>query len=86
MKIDDINFGDECQDIVTRFRGLVTGKAAYSTGCNQVLVQPQLDSNGKFVEALWLDIERLVIIRRNVVEIAQSPTGGPRGADSAPRR
>ena len=49
MKIDDINFGDECQDIVTRFRGLVTGKAAYSTGCNQVLVQPQLDSNGKFV-------------------------------------
>ena len=69
MKIDDINFGDECQDIMTRFRGLVTGKTVYSTGFSEVLIQPQVDKDGKFIEAHWVDIGRLEIVRRNVVEI-----------------
>lgn len=84
--IDDIGFGDEVADTVTGFTGIVTAKALYATGCNQVLLSPPVKPDGTFVDGHWFDVERVTIKRRRKIDIAISPSGGPRGSDTAPMR
>ena len=86
VRIDEIGFGDEVADIVTGFTGVVTAKALYATGCNQVLVSPPVGSDGRFVDGQWFDVERLNIRLPGKVRIETSPSGGPRGRDTAPAR
>ena len=85
-KIEEIGFGDEVSDVVTGFTGIVTAKALYSTGCNQVYVSAPVDNDGKYVDGRWFDIERLRIEQPGKISIATSPSGGPRGSDTAPAR
>jgi len=85
-KIEDVNFGDEARDTVTGFTGIVTAKALYATGCNQVLVSPPVKDDGSFVDGQWLDIERIAITEAGKKPIPSSPSGGPRGTDAAPVR
>lgn len=47
-------------DDVTEFSGVVTGRAEYSTGCRQYLVQPSIDDAGKWQESHWFDEDRLL--------------------------
>ena len=82
----DTKFGDKVKDTVTGFTGIVTAHAHYSTGCNQVLVQPKLDKKSAWSEPRWFDIERIEIVKVGACEIATSPTGGPRGSEAAPIR
>ena len=42
-----INSGETVTDKITGFNGIITGQAAYITGCNQYLVQPKIDEAGK---------------------------------------
>lgn len=53
--------GVEVRDLLTGFAGTVTGRADYITGCNQYLVQPPIDKDGKAVDPRWLDENRLVM-------------------------
>ena len=52
-----IENGATVQDKVTGFKGIVTGRADYISGCNQYLVQPVMTK--EFVEAKWFDELRL---------------------------
>lgn len=47
--------GVHVESLITGFKGVITGRADYLTGCNQYLVTPPVDSNGKHVDALWFD-------------------------------
>ncbi len=86
VRIEDIGFGDEVSDTVTGFTGIVTAKALYATGCNQVLVSPPVKPDGSFVDGQWFDVERVAIECPRKISIATSPSGGPRGGDAAPVR
>lgn len=59
MKQFKIKMGAKVKDSVTDFRGVVTARAEYLTGCRQYLVQPKADK-GKFVEGNWFDEDRLL--------------------------
>ncbi len=52
--------GAPVQDVVTGFRGHVTGRCEYITGCDQYLVQPKIDGQGNHREGRWIDDLRLV--------------------------
>ena len=86
VKIEDVKFGDEARDLVTGFTGIVTAKALYATGCNQVSMQPPVKDDGAFVDSRWFDIERIEVIAPGKRPIETSPSGGPRGAETAPAR
>lgn len=72
--------GTPVRDVVTGFSGHTTGFCVYISGCNQFLVQPQVDKDEKFVEARWIDDARLEI-QKGVPSISladkTAPAGGP---------
>lgn len=57
-----MNLGEKARDKITGFSGTITGKCEYLTGCSTVLLQPEVDKDGKFVDAHWFDIDRLETI------------------------
>ena len=83
---EEIQFGDKVKDTVTGFSGIVTAKAFYATGCNQLLVQPKLSKKNTWSSPHWFDIERVELVEKGKVDIKASPSGGPRGAEAAPLR
>lgn len=51
--------GYKVKDRITGFTGVVTGQVKYISGCNQALVVPAVDKDGKLVEGQWFDEQRL---------------------------
>ena len=51
--------GMTVKDVVTGFKGIVTGRVEYLTGCTQYLVQPPVKKDGDCVDARWIDEDRL---------------------------
>lgn len=66
--------GDLVQDSITKFKGAVTGITEYITGCRQFLVQPPL-KKGDFVEARWIDEDRLKVLKSNHLTLAVERNG-----------
>lgn len=77
-----IELGQEVQDKITGFRGIVTGRVDYLTGCRQLLIAPPLKSDGRMAESVWLDEQRCEPVpggRHVVIDNGQTP-----GCDIAP--
>lgn len=55
-----IEVGSFVEDLITGFKGVVTGRVEYITGCNQVLVQPSA-SGGAYAEPQWIDEQRIIV-------------------------
>lgn len=53
--------GQKVQDVITGFTGVAIGRVKYISGCNQCLVAPPVTQEGSFMEAVWLDEQRLVV-------------------------
>jgi hypothetical protein len=47
--------GTYVESLVTGFKGVVTGRSDFLTGCNQYLVTPSVDKDGKYVDPMWHD-------------------------------
>lgn len=78
MKDFKYNHGDEAQDIITGFKGVITGRADYITGCNQYVVIPVTPINTSFVDGQWFDEDRLEITKAKAKELKLGPKpGGP---------
>lgn len=54
-----IAVGSTVVDKITGFRGIVTGRVEYLSGCNQVLVAPKVKADGGFLEGHWFDEQRV---------------------------
>ena len=52
--------GKTVVDKITGFSGIVTGYVTYISGCNQCLIAPPVDKDGKTRDGLWLDEQRLI--------------------------
>ena len=79
--------GDTLYDRITTFRGVVTGRADYITGCNTYLLQPQGLKDGSPIESRWIDEDRLVYDAAVPRLTLPHPIDGLPGADKpAPKR
>ena len=52
----------KAKDLITGFTGTITGMVRDITGCDQYLISPSVDKEGKHVEARWVDDNRVVIL------------------------
>lgn len=68
--------GIEVRYAVTGFRGVVTGRAEYISGCRQYAITPKAKDDGSFVAGEWLDEQRLVESGEGV-KLAARAGGGP---------
>ena len=85
-----IEFGSKVKDIVTGFKGTVTGKCEYLNGCVQYCVTPKM-KNDKRPSGEWIDDQQLVVLKNgekknttidgNVLAkiVKKGKTGGPSG-------
>ncbi len=55
----EVVFGQRYIDKVTKFTGTCVGHVEYATGCNQALLAPTVDFDGKLRESHWFDVQRL---------------------------
>jgi hypothetical protein len=75
--------GKTVTDRITGFTGTVVGHVEYLTGCNQALVVPKVDKDGKLQEGQWFDDQRLQLSEGAPVKLDNSSTPG---CDAAPPR
>jgi len=78
-----IKNGLTVKDRITGFSGVVTGIVEYLTGCNQALVVPPMDKNGKIPESIWFDVQRLEVLDKPQIILENGTTPG---CDKAPPR
>ena len=72
-----IEFGTTCIDVITEFKGVVTGRCSYITGCEQVLLSPVIDKNGARREPQWFDAARVRVTDHPKIELPTQPESGP---------
>ena len=63
------NLGKLAKDKITGFEGTITGYCQYLTGCDQYLISHKVDKEGKSVEGLWIDVNRLNISKKTVIKL-----------------
>ena len=74
---DEIELGDEAKCKVTGFQGIVTSIAHCLTGCDRATVQPPVNKDGKFPDAMWVDVAALKLIKKGKVKpahVQEQPT------------
>lgn len=71
-------------DKVTKFKGIVTAYAVYSTGCAQIRLTPVVDSDGAVQDCCWIDVDRCEAMPRQSLRSKPLPnTGTPLGSEIA---
>jgi hypothetical protein len=68
--------GRTYRDLITGFTGVATGHVRYISGCNQVLLQPPVDKEGKLREPQWFDEQRLEVKGTKAIVLDNSETPG----------
>ncbi|MFL5327383.1 MAG: hypothetical protein ACJ8C4_00580 [Gemmataceae bacterium] len=76
-----MELGIRVKDKITGFVGVVTGFVQYISGCNQVLVAPPVDKDGKRIDSEWFDVQRLERVDDSKVTLDNADHAG---ADSEP--
>ena len=71
-----IQLGRKYRDKITGFTGTATGRAAYISGCSQVLLAPPVTSDGAARDANWFDEQRLEVVGEDLVTLENSVTPG----------
>lgn len=73
-----IQLGAFAQDRISGFRGRVTGRAEYISGCTQILLVPRVSDDGASRESAWFDEQRLDVEEgQGVITLDNSETPGP---------
>lgn len=72
-----INLGDEVEDTITGFTGVVIGVTKWLHGCRRLAVQPRELREGKPVDPVSFDEPQLRLVRPEVAA-GTSDRGGPR--------
>jgi hypothetical protein len=67
-------------DRVSGFRGVVTGRCDYMTGCNRYQVTPKVGADGKWQDSVWFD-EHVLDVDNSVDKMAiEQPAADKQGA------
>lgn len=77
--------GLKVEDLVTGVHGVVTSVTFDLFGCIQALVNPGVGKDGKPMDLMWFDVERLVVLSPNPVmpqpTFAAYTPGGKKGGN-----
>jgi hypothetical protein len=77
--------GQEAKDAITGFKGIITGRIEYISGCLQYAISPPVKEDGSKRDGEWFDEERLEIVGPGVT-LASRLGGGPVPRDAPPVR
>jgi hypothetical protein len=80
---ENMELGTTVSDVISGFKGVVTGVVNYLSGCSQAFVVPRVGDDGRFVDGQWFDLQRLVVEPVPKVELNNGATPG---FDAAPPR
>lgn len=58
-----IKLGSVVRDNLTGFTGVATGRAEYLYGCTRVLIEPKELKEGKPMDSVWFDEQRIETIQ-----------------------
>jgi len=86
-----LNLGDEVQDVITKFKGIIRARGDYLTGCNRYGVQSQKLKVGDTTtpDWCWFDEEQLKLLKEKKVifddlTMVKRKKGGPNSKDQFP--
>jgi len=80
-----VKLGMTVIDRISGFRGVVTGRAEYLSGCTQCLLGAKVRSDGSFVDSKWFDEQRLEVQAGEPIVVLDNSTTP--GCDlAAPKR
>ena len=72
-----IEFGTQVQDRVSGFKGTVTGRCQYISGCSQYLITAKAKADGSLAGPEWFDENRIETIKgKRIVLVNQPQTPG----------
>lgn len=72
--------GVKAKDKITGFKGILTARCEFITGCNRYCIQPTKLIDGKPVDAIYFDEECIVILGEGI--LAEEVKGNENGACS----
>jgi hypothetical protein len=72
-----LNFGDEVEDIASGFRGIVTSRSEFMSGCTRYGVQPKVTKEGTLPQTEGFDENQLRVIKKAKVARGKGDDGGP---------
>ena len=67
--------GKLAKDKVTGVQGVIISKVEYLSGCVQYCIQPPMDKDGKFVESLYFDEGRVVLVSEKTIKVDKTDDG-----------
>lgn len=81
---NNVGLGDEVEDLVSGFKGVVVCLSQWINGCVRVVVQPKVDEKGAMLEAQHFDAPTLKVLKRKKVDMPEETrkTGGSKPAFS----
>lgn len=82
-----IKFGSEVREIYTGFSGVASGRTEYLYGCTRILIEPRGLHEGKPIEGVWFDEQRVEVVNEaapTVSSDSSATSGGPQ--HDPPRR
>ena len=78
-----IKLGVYAEDVITGFKGYVTGRVTYITGCDQYLLSPRMSKSGKVEDTRWIDEKRLkVVTSKKAIALPESEKPEDDGPDT----
>ena len=56
--------GQEAEDIITGFKGIITAHIRYLSGCDQYCLSPRVDNEGKHIDGRYVDEPALKLVKK----------------------
>lgn len=83
-----IELGSRVKDLYTGFVGTAVARTDWLFGCIRYSVEPtKLNKDGSFAESVWIDEQRLTVVKKMKLKIGKHFTSGaPGGPRSNPKR
>jgi len=75
-----IKLGNRVKDLITGFTGIAVGRTEYLYGCTRIVVEPEDLKDGKLIDAVWFDEQRIVTVEERPIPVSaehSATTGGP---------
>ena len=77
-----VELGDQVEDVVSGFKGIVMARTEWLNGCARIVVQPKVGKDRKMPDNACFDEPQLKIIKRantpKPVRKQRASTGGPK--------
>jgi hypothetical protein len=73
--------GQIAKDKITGFKGILTARCEFLTGCNRYCIQPQELKDGKPIDSIYFDEAQIEIISEGISE--KDVQGDKKGACSS---